>query len=204
MEYLAYSHMVLANTEANPDTEFSLPEIKLKFSWKKHFKSAWLTFASIGALAGILAQTQVASATYYGPGSRYFVSTNGSPLVVRSDASLSAPVVNQYRNGALLPRVVGYRNGFAKLSNGYYVAAKWIGNTPGTGNISGPGVGGQVSLTIGDRGRLVGQLQRRLGIRATGYYDYTTANAVRRYQRSVGIYPVDGVVGPRTASSLFS
>ncbi|MBR8837512.1 MAG: peptidoglycan-binding protein [Stigonema ocellatum SAG 48.90 = DSM 106950] len=203
MEYFAYSHMVLANTEANPDTEFSLPETKLKFSWKKHLKSAWLTFTSISALAIVLTQAQIASATYYGPSSRYFVNTNGSSLLVRSYASVSAPVVEQYSNGQRLPRVIGYRNGFAQLSNGYYVAARWIGSTPGSGNISGPGVGGQSYLSIGSTGQLVSQLQQRLGISPTGYYDYRTSGAVRRYQSSVGL-TADGVAGPITINSLFS
>jgi len=271
--------MVLADTEANPDTEFSLPEIKLKFSWKKHFKSVWLTFASIGLLTAIVAQSQVASATYNGYG-RYYVSTNGSPLNIRSYPSESAPIVGTIYNGTPI-RVGEYRNNYARLrGSGGWIYTSWINsrytpgsiNNPGpgvggeynlsigssgrlvarlqrrlgiyssgyydsptanavrryqtsvgltpdgvagpatinslfssdTGNTSGPGVGGEYTLNIGSQGRLVAQLQRRLGIRATGYYDYTTADAVRRYQRSVGIYPADGVVGPQTANSLFS
>ncbi len=200
MEYLAYSHLVLANTEANSDTEFNLPESKLNFGWKKHFKSSWLTFASVGLLAAILAQAQVASA--YGPGDRYFASTNGSPLNVRSYPSSDAYVVGEYNNGERLPRVIGYRNGFAHLSTGYWVATNWISHAPGSGYTYGPGVGGEISLSYGSSGRLVERLQRRLGVPATGYYDYTTTHAVRRYQRSVGLYP-DGVAGPTTLSSLF-
>jgi len=202
MEYLAYSHLVLANTEADSNTEFSLPESKFNFSWKKHFKSTWLTFASVGILAAILAQAQVASASYYGYGHRYFASTNGSPLNVRSYPSTDANVVGEYNNGERLPRVIEYRNGFAHLSTGYWVATNWISHTPGSEYTSGPGVGGEINLSYGSRGRLVARLQRRLGVSVTGYYDHTTVDAVRRYQRSVGLYP-DGVVGPTTASSLF-
>ena len=203
MEYLAYSHMVLADMEANVDTEFSLPQIKLKFSLKKYFKSAWLTFASIGALTAIIAQTQMASATYYGPGYRYYVNTNGSCLNVRTGPSSYYSSVECYSNGARLPRVIGYRNGFAQLTNGYYVAATWISGRPGSGYYSGSGVGGEVYLSIGDRGERVARLQSRLGIRITRYYDYRTYYAVKRYQRRVGLTP-DGVAGPATLYSLFS
>jgi peptidoglycan hydrolase-like protein with peptidoglycan-binding domain len=221
MEYLAYSHLVLANTEANPDADFSLPEIQFNLSWKKHFKSAWLTFASVGVLAAILAQAQMASATYYGPGYKYYVTTDGGPLNIRRYPSSNANVVGQYYNGSRLPRVIGYRNGFAHLDGGNWVAARWIGTTRGSdynpyNNDNGypynengspqynsrPGVGGEIYLSIGSQGPLVSRLQRRLGLRTTGSYDYTTAYAVRRYQRSVGLTP-DGVVGPTTANSLF-
>ena len=203
MEYLAYSHLVLANTEADSDTEFNLPESKLNFGWKKHFKSSWLTFASVGVLAAILAQAHVASATtYYGYGDRYFASTNGSPLNVRNYPSSDASVVGEYNNGERLSRVIGYRNGFAHLSTGYWVATNWISHTRGSEYTYGPGVGGEINLSYGSSGRLVERLQRRLGVPVTGYYDYTTAHAVRRYQRSVGLYP-DGVLGPTTLNSLF-
>ena len=203
MEYLAYSHMVLADMEANVYTEFNLPEIKLKFSLKKYFKSAWLTFASIGALTAIIAQTQMASATYYGPGYRYYVNTNGSCLNVRTGPSSYYSSVQCYSNGARLPRVIGYRNGFAQLTNGYYVAATWISGRPGSGYYPGSGVGGEVYLSIGDRGHRVARLQSRLGISITRYYDYRTYYAVKRYQRRVGLTP-DGVAGPATLYSLFS
>lgn len=215
MEYLAYSHLVLANTEVNSDTEYSLPETKFNISWKKHFKSAWLTFASIGLLAAILAHTQVASAAYNDPNG-YFVDTDGSPLNIRDYPSSNARVVGKYYNGAQLPRIIGFRKGFAHLSTGYWVSANWISGSPDSRNryrdrdryrdqdryTNAPGVGGEIYLSYGSQGPLVWKLQRRLGIRGTGYYDYTTVDAVRRYQRSVGIYP-DGVVGPTTASSLF-
>jgi hypothetical protein len=236
MEYLAYSRLVLANTEASSDTEFSLPEAEFNFPWKKHFKSAWLTFASIGVLAAILAQAQVASATYEGSGYRYYVNTDGAPLNVRRYPSTDARVVGQFYNGSRLPRVIGYRNGFVHLDGGNWVAARWISTTPdrsynrdnygsdyynrdgdynrdydrynrdynrynNRGNY-GRGVGGEIYLSVGSQGELVARVQRRLGIHVTRYYDYTTADAVRRYQRSIGLTP-DGVVGPSTANSLF-
>ncbi|NJM69651.1 MAG: peptidoglycan-binding protein [Scytonema sp. RU_4_4] len=201
MEYLAYSLMDSAYAEATKDTEFSVPEFQVKFNWNRGFKSAWLTFASIGALLAILAQAQTATAAYYGPGSNYYVRTNGSHLVVRKGPSSSYAPVTSYRNGSRLPRIVGYRNGFAKLSNGYYVAANWISNKPGKGYNPGPGVGGLYTLREGSQGSAVARLQKTLGITPTGYYGSVTANAVRNYQANNGLL-VDGVAGPQTLSSL--
>ncbi|ARV60948.1 hypothetical protein BZZ01_22085 [Nostocales cyanobacterium HT-58-2] len=201
MEYLAYSLMDSAYAEATRDTEFSLPEFQLKFNWNRNFKSAWLTFASIGVLLAILAQAQSASATYYGPGSNYYVRTNGSHLVVRTGPNKNYAPVAYYRNGARLPRVVGYTNGFAKLSDGYYVAANWISNRPGKGYTPGPGVGGPYTLGLGSQGSAVARLQRILGVEPTTYYGSTTANAVRNFQARNGLR-VDGIAGPETLAAL--
>jgi peptidoglycan hydrolase-like protein with peptidoglycan-binding domain len=201
VEYLAYSLMDSAYAEATKDTEFSLPEIKLKLNWNRNFKSAWLTFASIGALFAILAQAQTASAAYYGPGSNYYVRTNGSDLIVRRGPGENYGAIASYRNGSRLPRVVGYRNGFARLSNGYYVAANWIGNRPGTGYTPGPGVGGPTTLGLGSEGSAVARLQRILGVTPTGYYGPGTQSAVRNYQLRNGLR-VDGIAGPETQGAL--
>ncbi|WP_017315234.1 peptidoglycan-binding domain-containing protein [Mastigocladopsis repens] len=201
MEYFAYSLLDSAYAEATRDTEFSLPEFKLKLNWNKNFKSAWLTFASIGALLAILAQAQSASAAYYGPRSDYYVRTNGNCLHVRTGPSRYYASVACYRNGSRLPRIVGYRNGFARLSNNYYVGANWINTRPGTGYTSGPGVGGISILSVGSRGSAVARLQRILGVTPTGYYGYTTANTVRNYQARNGLR-VDGVAGPQTLAAV--
>jgi peptidoglycan hydrolase-like protein with peptidoglycan-binding domain len=190
-----------AYAEAIQDTEFSLPELKLKFNWNRNFKSAWLTFASIGVLLAILAQAQTASATYYGPGRDYYVRTNGGDLVVRKGPGANYAPVAYYRNGSRLPRVVAYANGFAKLSNGYYVGANWISNKPGKGYTPGPGVGGPYTLSVGSQSSAVARLQRSLGIASTGYYGSATANAVRNYQARNGLL-VDGIAGPQTLSAL--
>ncbi|MEC4818475.1 MAG: peptidoglycan-binding domain-containing protein [Scytonema sp. PMC 1069.18] len=200
MEYLAYSLMDSAYAEATADSEFSLPEIQLPFSWKKPFKSAWLTFASLGVLFAILAQAQTASAAYYGPGA-YYVNTNGSCLNVRTGPSDNYRRVACYRNGARLPRIVGYTNGFARLSNGYYVATRWISPRGGTTVTPTPGVGGPVTLGVGSRGLAVAEVQRVLGVEPTGYYGPTTATAVRNFQSRNGLL-VDGIVGPQTRSTL--
>ena len=134
MEYLAYASMVIANEGENIDIEYHLPE--LEFNWKKGFKSAWLNFASIGALVTILVQAQVASAAYY-------VNTNGSCLNARTGPGSGYPVVTCIDNGELLKPVVKYYNGYAELSSGNWVSAQWISATPGNGYSPGLGVGGQ-------------------------------------------------------------
>nr|WP_211176190.1 peptidoglycan-binding domain-containing protein [Brasilonema sp. UFV-L1] len=200
-----------AYAEATKDTEFSVPEFQVpefqvpefqvKFNWNRNFKSAWLIFASIGALLAILAPAQTATAAYYGPGNNYYVQTKGSDLLVRKGPGSSYASVASYRNGSRLPRVVGYSNGFAKLSNGYYVGANWISNKPGKGYNPGPGVGGPYTLSVGSQGSAVAKLQRTLGITPTAYYGSVTANAVRNYQANNGLL-VDGVAGPQTLSAL--
>ena len=201
MEYLDYSLMDSAYAEATKDTEFSLPELKLKFNWNRNFKSVWLTLALIGTLLAILAQAQTATAAYNGPGNNYYVQTKGGDLLVRKGPSSSTSTVASYRNGSRLPRVVGYRNGFAKLANGYYVGADWIGNKPGKGYTRGPGVGGPYTLSLGSQGSAVAKLQETLGLTPTAYYGSITADAVKNYQRKNGLL-ADGVAGPQTLSAL--
>ncbi|GEM_PF-5010669 len=128
MEYLAYLEMVIAAEEEN--ITYDLPPFKLNWNWKKTFKSAWLTFASIGILFAMLTHVQTASAAYYGPG-RYYVNTHpGECLNIRNHPSLDAAIVTCVNNGSQLPPVTGYRNGFARLSTGNYISSKWISTTP--------------------------------------------------------------------------
>ena len=137
MEYCVYANMLLSNEGETVDTEYDLSQ--LKFNWKKSFKSAWLNFASIGIWLAILAQVQIASATY--------VSTNGSCLNIRTGPSINYSVVDCVCNGNSLPRVVSYENGFAQLSSGNWVSAEWISTTPSYGyyhsSYSNYGVGGE-------------------------------------------------------------
>jgi peptidoglycan hydrolase-like protein with peptidoglycan-binding domain len=56
-------------------------------------------------------------------------------------------------------------------------------------------------LKPGMRGADVKRLQRRLGVRATGYYGKLTKRAVKRFQRRRGL-AVDGIAGPATLRAL--
>jgi peptidoglycan hydrolase-like protein with peptidoglycan-binding domain len=226
VEYLAYSLMDSSYAKVTADSEFCLPEFKLRFNWHKYFKSAKLTFAIISSSLAILAQAQAGWAAYSGPG-RYFVRTNGNCLNVRTGPSTYYRSVRCYSNGSQLPRVVGYRNGFARLSTGNYVAANWI-NTSSDGRYTNDrgigdcplgdcaprdrltptrstadnGIGGSVTLRRGSRGEAVRQLQTVLGnVPVTGYYGPLTETAVRNVQRRNGLL-ADGVAGSQTLSYL--
>lgn len=56
-------------------------------------------------------------------------------------------------------------------------------------------------LRRGDRGDLVREMQRRLGVGVDGIFGPATEAAVRAFQRSQGLTP-DGIVGPQTAARL--
>ena len=136
MECFVYANMLLAN---EGETEYDLP--RLKFNWKKCFKSVWLNFASLSALLTILTQVQLASAHY----ATTYVSTNGSCLNVRTGPGLDYDVINCVCNGSSLPPVVNYEHGFAQLRSGHWVAAEWISDTHSYGHHGHYGVGGEYS-----------------------------------------------------------
>jgi peptidoglycan hydrolase-like protein with peptidoglycan-binding domain len=75
----------------------------------------------------------------------------------------------------------------------------------GTGIAVGQSGGGSQAtaayLTTGSSGKSVAAVQRKLGLRATGYFGRSTRRAVRRFQRRHGLL-VDGVVGPQTLGAL--
>lgn len=198
MEYLAYSEMAFAYTHSNTEIKLYLPEFK--FNWHKNLKSARLIFASFTILFALLAPLKEVSAAYNGPGV-YYVRTNSKCLNVRNGPSVYFRAITCYKNGSRLPKIVGYRNGFARLSTGYYVASNWISTTPGTRYTPGLGVGGQIILRRGSKGSAVAAVQRALGIRATGYYGSITERAVRTFQAGRGLI-VDGIVGPQTRNAL--
>ena len=57
------------------------------------------------------------------------------------------------------------------------------------------------TLTVGSSGTAVKKLQRKLHVRATGYYGPQTKRAVKRFQRARGL-TADGVAGPATLRAL--
>jgi hypothetical protein len=57
------------------------------------------------------------------------------------------------------------------------------------------------SLQVGSTGSAVKAVQRRLSVRATGYFGTETEKAVKRFQRRKGL-TADGIVGPATAKAL--
>ncbi|MEH1837561.1 MAG: peptidoglycan-binding protein [Nostoc sp.] len=220
MEYLAYSQMFIAQEEASRNTKYNpsksqvdskkpltssnivLTEeeasriTKPKFNWKKLLKSsAWLALAGVGVLLIAAAQIQISSAAY--------VKTNGSCLRIRTGPSTNYSYVDCVPNGATLPAIERYENGFARLSTGRYVFARWVGDRPNYAPVIRPGgVGGSIILTPGSRGLLVRDVQTALGnLRVDGIYGQETVNRVRSFQASKGLL-VDGVVGPETRLAL--
>ncbi|MBG1267377.1 peptidoglycan-binding domain-containing protein [Nostoc sp. WHI] len=212
MEYLAYSHMFIAQEEASANTKYHPPKssnivitkeeasanTKSKFNWKKLLKSsAWLALAGVGVLLVALTQIQMSSAAY--------VKTNGSCLRIRTGPSTNYSYIDCVSNGSTLPAIERYENGFARLSTGRYVFARWIGDKPNTNNlpVTRPGgVGGSVILNPGSRGQLVRDVQTALGnLRVDGIYGQETVSRVRSFQASKGLL-VDGVVGPETRAAM--
>ena len=220
MEYLAYSHMFIAQEEASGNAKSNLP--KSQWNWKKLFKSseiiitqeevsgnskskfnwklllkssAWLALAGVGVLVVALTQIQMSSAAY--------VKTNGSCLRIRTGPSANYSSVDCVPNGATLPAIERYENGFARLSTGRYVFARWIGDKPKNSSVTRPGgVGGSLILTPGSKGLLVRDVQTALGnLTVDGIYGQETVSRVRSFQASKGLL-VDGVVGPETRSAL--
>jgi peptidoglycan hydrolase-like protein with peptidoglycan-binding domain len=57
------------------------------------------------------------------------------------------------------------------------------------------------SLHVGSTGSAVKKLQRKLHVRATGYYGSQTKRAVKRFQKRHGL-EADGVAGPSTLRAL--
>lgn len=65
----------------------------------------------------------------------------------------------------------------------------------------GGGKPGRPTLRRGDRGELVGWVQRVLGVEADGVFGGRTEAGVRSFQRGQNLVP-DGIVGPRTWGAL--
>ncbi|MFM7407667.1 MAG: peptidoglycan-binding protein [Cuspidothrix sp.] len=199
MEYLAYSYMYREDEEINRNFSLDLP--KFSFNWRKFFKSsAWLSLAGVTILLTTVAQMQFASADY--------ARTNGNCLYVRTGPGTRYSSVACVRNGSYIGETGRVRHGFARISSGryrgYYVAERWISNSPGyyhRRHRHGYGVGGRITVGYGARGERVREIQRALGIRVDGVYSSRTVNAVRYFQRRNGLR-VDGVVGPSTRRAL--
>ena len=192
METLAYIHVSNTYEEAEAGIEYSLRNFSL--NWKQPPSSAWLGLLGVAFLFGGLCDLKPANAA------QYFVNTSGRCLNVRYGPSTSYGVHSCVRNGAALAPVVSYRNGFAKLSTGRYVAANYISTRPGSGSGSGSGVGGAY-LSRGSRGSAVRRVQSVLGVSPTGYYGSVTQRAVRNFQSRNGLR-ADGIVGPQTRRAL--
>jgi peptidoglycan hydrolase-like protein with peptidoglycan-binding domain len=195
MDYMAYSHMFMANETANDNVEYTFP--KFEFDWLKFLKSsAWLALVGVSIFFTTLTHAQTASST-----STRYVTTNGSCLRVRQSPNLHSRVVDCLPNRTQI-RTTETVNGFARLGPNRFVSTQWIGNAPNNRSVRSGGTGGRNILGFGSRGPAVSEVQRALGVQPTGYYGHTTTRAVREFQARNGLR-VDGVVGPQTRRALF-
>lgn len=217
MDYMAYSHMFMANEADNENVEEDMPLLEL--DWKKLFggsaivtgnaanlpkftfhwlnflkSSAWLALAGMSIFFGTVTNAQTAS--------RAYVTTNGSCLRVREDANLHSRVLDCIPNRTPITTTETI-NGFARLSPSGFVSNRWIGNTPNNRPVNtGSSTGGQTFLRFGSRGQAVTDVQRALGVQPTGYYGETTTRVVREFQSRNNLR-VDGIVGPQTRNAIF-
>ncbi len=172
-------------------------------TWKKFLNPVWFSLAGFGFMLAMLAQPQAASAAtrYY---NYNYVSTNGNCLNVRTGPSTYYRSVDCLANGSRIrgPVRYGYANGYAKLPDGNYAYSQYLSSTRRGGDYyNRPGVGGRYNLSLGSQGSAVSQLQRALGLNATGYYGPVTQSAVSRFQSRYGLN-ADGVAGPNTFNAL--
>lgn len=81
------------------------------------------------------------------------------------------------------------------------VAAIMAGTAPDPSVIPASDEDGRPTLRRGSSGELVKDVQRKIGVTASGTFDAATEAAVRQFQRNRGLVP-DGIVGPRTWATL--
>ena len=81
------------------------------------------------------------------------------------------------------------------------VAAIMAGTAPDPFVIPAADEDGRPTLRRGSTGEPVNDVQRKLGVTASGTFDAATEAAVRQFQRNHGLLP-DGIVGPRTWATL--
>ncbi|MDB9375730.1 peptidoglycan-binding domain-containing protein [Nodularia sphaerocarpa] len=218
---MAYSHMFMANEEANENMEYNVPNFQ--FEWKKLFRpaaivtakadelpkrkfhwlnflksSAWLALAGISVFFATVTHAQTAAIST----STSYVRTNGSCLRVREDANLHSRIVECIPNRTQIT-TTEVINGFARLSPNRFVSARWIRSTPNNRPVTTitPVVDGTVILSLGSRSSAVTEIQRALGVEPTGYYGPTTARVVREFQARNNL-PVDGIVGTQTRNAI--
>ncbi len=164
MEILAYTHLSLAHEEAdNPEVQAYELNLFKGLNWKPP-SSAWIgLIASIMALL-ILSLSNSAMAA--------FVRTNGSSLNVRSNPD--GRIVGNLPNGASISLSGRISGGWSQLSNGNWVASRWISGSGGGGGGGGsPNNPGYQSYRISTQG---GSLNVRSGPGTNYRVIYTLAN----------------------------
>jgi len=197
METLAYTHFSAQADDMTPHSQPSADESVGESEFHAQLPSlAWIRGLALAIALSSLSLTSSAWAAV--------VNTNGSPLNVRSGPGLGYRVVNTLGNGTTINLSGLDADGWSQLSNGNWVASRWVRGEADNGDSEVP----SAVLRPGSTGTAVTNLQNRLqeiGVYngpVTGYYGRLTEAAVRRVQASEGLTP-DGIAGPTTLTALY-
>jgi hypothetical protein len=118
MENLAFIHHAIAYEDLSPEPKLrSLKELEFNL-----FSSAWLTVTSVLVILNILSNAAGVQALI----SKVKVSTNGGTLYGRTGPGTRHAWRDYYSNGSILNTTGETRNGWHKLTNGLWVAGKWV------------------------------------------------------------------------------
>jgi hypothetical protein len=115
MEALAFTHSYI--TYENPDSDLKLrsfDELGLKIP-----SSAWIGLAGLAVAVSVMSVPAEAHAAY--------VRTNGSRLNVRCGPGLEYCVGHKLHNGSHVKLTGKYKNGWAQVKGGGWVASQWLG-----------------------------------------------------------------------------
>ena len=115
METLAFTHSYVAyeNLDSEPKLR-SLEELGLKIP-----SSAWIGLAGLAVAVSVMAVPAEAHAAY--------VSTNGGRLNVRCGPGIEYCVGRKLHNGTHVRLTGRYKNGWAQIKGGGWVASQWLG-----------------------------------------------------------------------------
>ena len=119
MEALAFTHSYI--TYENPDSDLKLrsfDELGLKIP-----SSAWIGLAGIAIALSVMALPSEA----YAAGHKAHVHTNGGRLNVRCGPGLEYCVGRKLHNGSKVRLTGVYKNGWAQVKGGGWVASQWLG-----------------------------------------------------------------------------
>lgn len=195
METLAYTHFSAQTDDRIPQSQFSADGSV--FESEVYWKPPSLAWIRGLALAIALSSFSLTSSAWAA-----VVDTNGSPLNVRSGPGLGYGVVSTLANGTTINLSGLDADGWSQLSNGNWVASRWIAGEGGDSGVP------SAVLRPGSTGIAVTNLQDRLqdlGVYngpVTGYYGRLTEAAVRRIQVSEGLTP-DGIAGSTTLTAIY-
>ncbi|OCQ92176.1 peptide-binding protein [Oscillatoriales cyanobacterium USR001] len=117
MDALAFTHSYV--TYENPNSELklrSLDELGLTIP-----SSAWIGIAGVAVALSVMA---IPSEAYAGHMAR--VHTNGSNLNIRCAPGMEYCVTGKLHNGAHIRLTGKYKNGWAQIKGGGWVAAHWL------------------------------------------------------------------------------